>query len=315
MELDTHHLRLVRAIGETGSLSKAAVLLGISQPAVSTKLKRLEALLGQRLFERCPSHSVVPTPTGELLLRRVSAVLPLMEDLLHDIERGPRPDGRARLRMGSVLAPAVDRILTMVGALHPAAEVSLLSEECGELLVSMVAQRRLELAVVKDYPGFEISAPDEVDTLVITHDPTVVLLPPRHPLAGRGQVDLAELRGERWVLPPPSSTRFHEYFRTACRACDFVPNVAHIVDSCVVTVLTVGTGAVGLSQGVCGTGGDVVRRPLADQSLDRRFVLVWRRDSPLAEHASALAEAVRTSYRARLRDALARYRSCGPGDA
>ncbi|SHG80056.1 LysR family transcriptional regulator [Streptoalloteichus hindustanus] len=308
MELDTHHLRLVRAIGETGSLSKAAVLLGVSQPAVSYKLKRLETLLGQRLFERGGSAAVVPTPTGELLLRRALAVLPLMEDFLHDIEsRAHNPVHSDQIRLGTVCTPVIERVLTVLNETFPMSRVSMLAYECSVLLLSMVAQHRLELAIVKEYPGFELDVPPGVRTEVITKDPSMVVLPAGHPFAERSEITLESLAGERWVLPPPGANRFHEYFRATCWSLGFVPNVTHTAETCAETNNAVRAGAVGLSQGVCEMNARNVLRPLTTNILDRRFIMAWHRDGPFADNGSAVAAAARTAYRDRLRSALTAY--------
>ncbi|GGX78164.1 hypothetical protein GCM10010510_23850 [Streptomyces anandii JCM 4720] len=52
MELELRHLRTVRTIAEAGSLTKAASLLGLAQPALSAQLRRIEGALGGALFER-----------------------------------------------------------------------------------------------------------------------------------------------------------------------------------------------------------------------------------------------------------------------
>ncbi len=52
MELELRHLRTVRAIADTGSLTKAAATLGLAQPALSAQLRRIEKALGGTLFER-----------------------------------------------------------------------------------------------------------------------------------------------------------------------------------------------------------------------------------------------------------------------
>src|ERR1041384_3437099 len=121
MELDVHHLRLVRAIGQTGSRSEAAVVLGISQPAVSGKLKRLENALGQRLFDRGRATAVTPTPTGELLISRIAAVLPLMEGLVHEIESRTGP-GSSRLRVGGACSPILAHLPAIAAARLPRGE-------------------------------------------------------------------------------------------------------------------------------------------------------------------------------------------------
>lgn len=298
MELDVHHLRLVQAIGETDSLSEAAVVLGISQPAVSGKLKRLENTLGQRLFDRGHSAAVTPTPTGELLLSRINAVLPLMEGLVRDIEsRADRT--AARLRVGGVCSPILSHLPAIVAEHVPSGEgASLVDSDRRDLVVDLVAQRRLEVGLLKDYPGFGVSVPASVETAVVALDPTMVVLPEDHPLARHDVVRLEDLADVEWVLPSPDSSRFHEYFHSTCRSAGFQPRVRHISDDNSTTIAAVRSGAVALSQGVCEGHHQVVTRLLADGALERRFVLLWHREGVVAEHARAVLTDAAAAYRA-----------------
>lgn len=298
MELDVHHLRLVRAIGDTGSLSEAAVVLGVSQPAVSGKLKRLENALGQRLFDRGRATTVTPTPTGELLLSRITAVLPLMEGLVHDIESRTRP-AAARPRVGGVCSPILGHLPGIAADHLPCgADATLLDNDCRDLVVDLVAQRRLEIGLIKDYPGFETTAPACVEAAVVAHEPTMVVLPEHHPLARLDVVRLEQLADAEWVLPAPDSTRFHEYFHGTCRSVGFQPRVRHVAESYSTTIAAVRTGAVGLSQAACEGHQQVAVRLLAEDALSRRFLLIWHREGVVAPYARAVLEAAKSAYRA-----------------
>ena len=54
MDLELRHLRIVCAVAEAGSVTKAAASLGLAQPAVTAQLRRIERTLGGQLFERAP---------------------------------------------------------------------------------------------------------------------------------------------------------------------------------------------------------------------------------------------------------------------
>ncbi|MCQ0000964.1 helix-turn-helix domain-containing protein [Streptomyces sudanensis] len=64
MDLQFRHLRQLRVVSETGSLNKAATVLGLPQPALSRQIRRLEELFGGTLFER-DQHGTRPTPPGQ----------------------------------------------------------------------------------------------------------------------------------------------------------------------------------------------------------------------------------------------------------
>jgi DNA-binding transcriptional LysR family regulator len=78
MNLELRHLRVVCAIAETGSLTKAAAQLGLAQPALTAQLQRIERALGGPLFER-DRRGARPTALGELVL-----VVPLVSSSVMD---------------------------------------------------------------------------------------------------------------------------------------------------------------------------------------------------------------------------------------
>jgi DNA-binding transcriptional LysR family regulator len=67
--VELRHLRYFAAIAEEGSFTAAAERLWVAQPRLSTQIRRLEAELGVRLFER-HTRGVTLTPAGTLFLER-----------------------------------------------------------------------------------------------------------------------------------------------------------------------------------------------------------------------------------------------------
>jgi LysR family transcriptional regulator of gallate degradation len=77
-ELNIRHLRAVAAIVESGSISAAARMVNLTQPAITQGIAKLERQLGMPLFERRAS-GMTPTPAADLLAPRVTAALRLMD--------------------------------------------------------------------------------------------------------------------------------------------------------------------------------------------------------------------------------------------
>lgn len=78
--LNLHHLRLFRAVARDGTLTGAARALNISQSAVSTQVRALEAALGKDLFERS-GRSLVLTEAGRIALDHAEEIFRNAEDL------------------------------------------------------------------------------------------------------------------------------------------------------------------------------------------------------------------------------------------
>jgi LysR family transcriptional activator of nhaA len=97
--LNLHHLRLFRAIASDGTLTGAARGLNLSQSALSTQLRALEASLGQDLFER-RGRGLILTEAGRIALDHAEAIFRTVDDLTATL----RETGRARraLRVGAL---------------------------------------------------------------------------------------------------------------------------------------------------------------------------------------------------------------------
>ena len=97
MALNLHHLRLFRAVAADGTLTGAARQLNLSQSAVSTQIKALEASLGHDLFER-RGRGLVLTEAGRIALDHAEAIFRTADDLtatLRETSRcAPRAAGR-----------------------------------------------------------------------------------------------------------------------------------------------------------------------------------------------------------------------------
>lgn len=98
-QLNLHHLRLFRAVASDGTLTGAARGLNLSQSALSTQIKALEAALGQDLFER-RGRGLVLTEAGRIALDHAEAIFRTADDLTATL----RETGRTRraLRVGAL---------------------------------------------------------------------------------------------------------------------------------------------------------------------------------------------------------------------
>src|ERR1700722_6522325 len=85
-------VRTVVAISECGSLSKAGERLGLSQPAVSAQMKRIQTLLGGEIFMKTPSGTA-PTSLGKMVLNQARRMLDANDQMLRlgGTAEGPQP--------------------------------------------------------------------------------------------------------------------------------------------------------------------------------------------------------------------------------
>ncbi|WP_300062773.1 LysR family transcriptional regulator [uncultured Roseobacter sp.] len=97
--LNLHHLRLFHAVARDGTLTGAARTLNISQSAVSTQIKALEASLNQNLFERS-GRNLVLTEAGRIALDHAEEIFRTANDLSATLRRSATK--RQTLRVGAL---------------------------------------------------------------------------------------------------------------------------------------------------------------------------------------------------------------------
>ncbi len=97
--LNLHHLHLFHAIAQDGTLTGAAARLNISQSALSTQLRALEAALGHDLFER-RGRGLILTEAGRIALDHADTIFRTASDLIGTLSEATRV--RSRLRVGAL---------------------------------------------------------------------------------------------------------------------------------------------------------------------------------------------------------------------
>ena len=160
--MDLRHLRYFINVAETASISKAALRVHISQPALSRQIHDLEIELGLRLFDRV-GRRIRLTPEGEDLLERSRDVLARAE-AIRERARELTAGAVGRLRVGATsqtFQSVMAGFLAEYRRSRPSIEVTL-TEAGGVRLLDLVAQGDLDLAVGGILPGARVRRPPPV---------------------------------------------------------------------------------------------------------------------------------------------------------
>jgi LysR family transcriptional regulator for metE and metH len=150
--LELRHLRTLQALRETGSLSRAAELLSLTQSALSHQLRGLEEHYAAALFER-KSSPVSFTAPGQRLLRLADTVLPLLAEAERDVMRLVQ-GAAGSLRIAVECHTCFDWLMPAMDALRerwPEVELDIVSGFHADP-VGLLYQDRAELAIVSE-PG------------------------------------------------------------------------------------------------------------------------------------------------------------------
>jgi DNA-binding transcriptional LysR family regulator len=143
-------LRSFLAIAEHGSFAAAARALSLSQSAISTQMKALEAELRTPLFDRSRRPPVI-TDQGALVLGKARELIARYEDLQGALGQSSAIEGRLRLgAVGSILTGLMPAVLTAMRSEHPSVHVEIVSGFSQDLQ-RQVANGSLDAAVISDY--------------------------------------------------------------------------------------------------------------------------------------------------------------------
>jgi len=208
------------AVGEAGSIAKAAEQLNVSAPSISASIVQLEAEFGVQLFIRKPSHSLSLTAGGRVCLKEAARLLSeadALRDLAADIAeriRGPLAIG-CLLSFAQIVLPALRRKFEEA---YPEVRVRQFERNQGQLL-EMLQRGEIDAALTYD---LELSQDMAFEPL--TQLPAYVMLPAAHRLAKREGITPEELVEEPMVLLDLPHSR--EYFLSAFQMKGLRPNIA-----------------------------------------------------------------------------------------
>ncbi|WP_181043801.1 LysR family transcriptional regulator [Actinokineospora auranticolor] len=300
MELEFRHLRIVIAVADEGSITKAAAALGLSQPSLTSQLQRIERAMGAPLFERART-GVVPTSFGRTVLARARTVVNEMADLRGVAAATVAAHAEVELRLGGRPSPLLSVIVPRLAALRgeedgPAVSVQVHTDPSAAALQGRVRAGRLDAAVLCDVIGFEIGATEGVRREVLVPvEPEFVALSEAHRLADREVIDLADLAEENWMIDPQEDHGGLGPLRAACRAAGFEPRITHEISDSSSAREFVTTGqCVSLAQPTSREGRGLVVRPLRGDPIRNRLELVWKDPSPIEPRL--LKDAVISAY-------------------
>lgn len=191
--MDFDQLRYFLSVAEQQNFTRAAEKLGISQPALSRSIQKLEEELGQPVFER-KTRAVALTEAGILLQSRAQQVLAILRDTKAEIT----DDGKSgRVRLGAIptIAPYfLPEVLRQFSSAFPKS-VLVVQENTTDILLKNLTQGEIDLAVLAlPVPARYL----EVDELF--EEELLLVLPTDHPLVERETIRLVDVEPYPFVL-------------------------------------------------------------------------------------------------------------------
>ncbi|QJW37732.1 LysR family transcriptional regulator [Cellulosimicrobium protaetiae] len=216
--LDVHRLRVFRSVVASGSVQAAAAALGYTPSAVSQHVAALQRETGLTLLERA-GRGVRPTASGLALAAQADGVLARLgeaEAVVADLRAG-RTGSLSLAYFASVGAAWLPQVVRRLTADFPGVRLDLELRET----IPDDADARADVQLVVAPRGFDPGGGFRAHHLL--DDPYVVVLRDDHHLAHRDEVELAELRDERWVDNDFARGWCRRNLVEACTAAGFSP--------------------------------------------------------------------------------------------
>ncbi|MCX5123734.1 MULTISPECIES: LysR family transcriptional regulator [unclassified Streptomyces] len=289
------------AVAEESHFGRAAERLGIAQPPLSQRIKRLERELGVRLFERT-SRQVAITKAGTLLLADTRELLVRSEDLLATARR--IRDGDSGL-LRAALPPDIagDTLAAILGDFqqrHVGVELELRELTTTQQLAQL-ASHDLDVGLIHhpcDVSGLTLGP--------VLHREVGVLLPRDAPAAALDEVPLSALTGYGLILfHRADAPALHDDVLTTCARNGYTPaGVRHGQGVSFVRGLILSANAVAFSprDAHLAPAGDqdpdITWRPLVGNPLAWRLSVAWpqgRGDTAVSTFAEAATRALRST--------------------
>ncbi len=213
MELD--QLRYFLRVAELENFTRSAEELGISQPALSRSIQKLEEELGRPVFER-QGRAVSLTEAGTLLHRRAQQILALIEDTKGEICDNGR-SGRVRVGAIPTIAPYfLPEVLRKFSQEFPEATL-IVQENTTDHLLKSCAHGELDLAILAlPVPG------KYLEYEVLFQEELLLVLPTDHPLVSQQEIRICDVEPYPFVLLDEAHC-LSETIASFCRERSFQP--------------------------------------------------------------------------------------------
>jgi LysR family hydrogen peroxide-inducible transcriptional activator len=291
--MNLRDLSYLVALAEHRHFGRAAEASFVSQPTLSTQIRKLEDELGVALVERTP-RKVLLTETGREIARRARGVLSQVEEIKSIAQRTRDPEsGTIRLGIFPTLGPyLLPHVIPHLRERFPRLEL-LLREEKTEQILSMLREGTLDAGI--------LALPMHDDSLHIEflfEEPFVLAVPDNHPLAGRQCLKMDDLADQNLLLLEDGHCLRDQALevchlagageKTGFRATSLETLRQMVSANVGITLMPILAVKPPVAQ-----SGNVRLIEFESPAPSRRIAMVWRKSSAMTPFFTALAEVIR----------------------
>lgn len=217
--MDIRQITYFMAVAHEGSYSRAAETLNISQPAISTAIKKLENELGVVLFYTF-NRRQIPTDSGMRLLESSRQLMGLYQRAIDDVKGGESTVGSFTLGLSPLFGACFfSDIIPNFSAIYPNIHIHII-EDGAYKINQRIEDGSVDLAVTLKT--------DQLSAFNSCHFSTqrnVALLHESHPLANAESLSISDLRNDSFAIFNQDFI-LHQQVTSACYAAGFHPKIA-----------------------------------------------------------------------------------------
>ena len=291
--MNLRDLKYFVALADHLHFGRAAAACFVSQPTLSTQIRKLEEELGVALVERAP-RKVMLTSAGRDVAARARRIVADIEQMREAARRSQDPEaGTVRLGIFPTLGPyLLPHVVPSIRARFPQLEL-LLVEEKSDVLLERLHEGRLDAALLA-LPVHD----DQLHVEFLFEEPFVLAVPETHALAQRDALTLGDLADERLLLLADGHCMRDQaldvcHLAGASEKGEFQATSLETLRQMVaadVGVTLLPTLAV---KPPVARSENIHLVPFRDQPPSRRIAMVWRRSSAMAGFLEQLADVFR----------------------
>ncbi|MFP4208429.1 MAG: LysR substrate-binding domain-containing protein [Wenzhouxiangella sp.] len=277
-------------LADVRHFSKAAERCFVSQPTLSTQIRKLEEELGVQLVERSPRH-VMLTRVGEEVVARCRGILAEVEAMRAIARRALDPEsGLLRIGIFPTLAPyLLPHVVPTIRRRFPRLTLRLFEEKT-ENILEMLTEGRLDAGILALPVGS-----DQMVARVLFEEPFVVAMPEGHPLSASQELCMADLEDQELLLLEDGHC-LREHALEVCQMTgaheklDFHATSMETLRQMVaantgITLMPV----LSVKPPVAPTE-NLVTRPFGASGPKRTIAMTWRKSSALSDFLEQIAE-------------------------
>lgn len=293
-QVELRHLRFISVIVDEGSISRAAAMLGLSQPALTAQVQRIERLFGVRLFDRGQSGTV-PTEFGRSVAARARTLLNEVESLV-GLDRAENTPELSALHIATHSTPYTGQLVHELRTAMGWPEIRVETHSSGRLVVDALSAGKIHLALAEQTAHAPLPRHPDVEVHRLVTQPAFLALPDDHPLTKQAAIPLSASADCEWVTPPVDDELASATFHAAWAEAGITPKVRHYSHDNATARSMIKAGAVSLVMPSF-SGDGITLRPLAGDPITIDLMLALQANGPLASRVGDVIRCVAKAYR------------------